>query len=280
MCGGGGSKTVETQNKLPEWMDRGGEELFGHAQGAGFREFPLYGGDRIAGFSPDQMQGFDMVRDASGMWGPAMAQAMTFAGNAGTPVGEADIAQYMNPYTQNVIDNTVRQMQDNFSRENMARHDSMAQRGSYLNEDRREIIDAINRQTQGQAIGNVAGQLQHGAFTDALGQANITRNQQGQAAQMFGQFAPMISQLGYGDAAAMLDIGGQQQQQAQSNLDLGYQDFLNQFYYPQEQLNWMASILQGMPYSSTQSQPVGSNNLGGQLLGGGAMLGSAAIMAF
>jgi hypothetical protein len=104
-----------------------------------------------------------------------------------------------------------------------------------------------------------------------------------QAGGMFSQYAPQVQQLGYQDAAALGGIGAQQENLTQQNLSLGYEDFLRQFYYPQEQLNFAGSLLQGIPYSSYQTQqtPQGTRNraagaLGGALSGAGtgAMMGS------
>ena len=90
------------------------------------------------------------------------------------------------------------------------------------------------------------------------------------------QLAPQAQQMGYADVAAMLGIGGQQQGQTQSEMDLSYNEFLRQFYFPQEQTNWLLGQLQGTPYGQTtiSQQPVAQSNPLGGLIGAGTSIAS------
>jgi hypothetical protein len=140
--------------------------------------------------------------------------------------------------------------------------------------------NAFGQNTQAQlgAFGaNTQAQL--GAFNANAGQYNADR-----AAQMQANLAiPGIQQAGYGltqQAASDLYGAGQQQQQVQQQgLDLAYQDFLNQFEYPQEMLNMLLATGAGQPYSTTRltTTPYSSSaqNLGAlaALFGLGGKLG-------
>jgi hypothetical protein len=73
--------------------------------------------------------------------------------------------------------------------------------------------------------------------------------------------------------AQMLDaIGRAQQAERQAGLDIGYQDFLRQQGYPQEQLGFYSDMLRGLPVANigtVNSQNYQSYNPMQQALGAG-----------
>ncbi len=332
----------------------------------------------------------------------------------------ADISQYMNPYVQDVQRTTIEELNRQYERDRNARNAEMVSRGSYLNEDRREVIDNLARESRDRVIAEMVARTNADAFTSALGQANLDRtrsfeasgqyrglagdqagrnfqslatsmgiregdlgrvlqsaqefrglagdqaqrninslatslgvrsedltrlisaaqeyqdianaegdrNVQALAASLgvrsedlnrmlqaggqftnlaqlgaqigsggldaalgtreqdlqrllsasggFSQLAGQAQNLGYTDVATMLGIGGQQQGQTQNEMSLAYDEFLRQFYYPQEQLNWLQGMLQGMPYgqTTTSQQPVAESNPLGGLIGAGTSIAS------
>ena len=103
-------------------------------------------------------------------------------------------------------------------------------------------MDALNQI----AIFN-AGQKQNaGQRTAELKQQTNLANQQAdlsqqglnlQGADLKGKLAKLGQDMNFQDIAALLGVGQQQQQQDQRNLDLGYQDFLNEQNYPLQMLN-------------------------------------------
>lgn len=284
--GFGGSETVKTesssQSQIPAWVQREGEQLYYQAKDVANRPYPLYGEPRIAGFTPDQLSGFDVSRGNVGSWAPAFQAAAIGTGQASGPVTSQDISRYMNPYTQNVIDTTLGEMDRQHARDTNIRHGQMAQRGSYLNEDRRAVIDNLARESTERIKAETAAQLRHQGFQGALAQANVDRSRMMEGAGQFSRLAPLRSQLGAMDAQQLQDIGGEQQQQQQDVLSLNYDDFLRQFYYPQEQINYLLSTLGATPYPtnqiSQQQQPVGSDNTAGQVMGTVASLAALAMM--
>lgn len=98
-----------------------------------------------------------------------------------------------------------------------------------------------------------AGQL--GNLGSALGTLQgQTGAQQLQTAAQYGQLGQMGQQLGLQGAAALDTIGQEQQSLNQRNLDTAYQDFLNQTNYPRQTIDWMSSVIRGIPYSTTTNQ--------------------------
>lgn len=273
----GGTKSLPTSSstQLPDWVEQSGKNLFGAGTEFAGRDFPAYPTDqRIAPFSEDQLAGFQATRENTGAWGPAYEAAFRGAGASAAPVGAEDIARYMNPYTDQVIDTTVNELGRQFNRDTIQRHGAMAMRGSFLNEDRRMAMDNLGREGLDRVIAETVARLKSGAFSDALDQANQERNRTASAAGMYSNLAPLRQNLGASDAAALQASGGAQQAQEQQKRTLNYDEFLKQFSYPQEQINWLLSLLRGTPYetSTMGTTPVATNNKAAQLAGAAAAL--------
>jgi len=82
-----------------------------------------------------------------------------------------------------------------------------------------------------------------------------------QGSQLSSQFGQDLLSLGAAERQAILEdaqlreqIGADIEGTRQEMLDLGYEDYLRQIYYPQDQLSFYSSILQGMPVSPDTTQ--------------------------
>ena len=91
-------------------------------------------------------------------------------------------------------------------------------------------------------LGQVAGNL-----------ASQTARDQLAAAGQLGTLANLGQTVNLKDLAALEAVGQTQQQQDQKNLDLAYQDFLEQRAYPASQLSMLNSLVRGLPYTTTQN---------------------------
>jgi hypothetical protein len=74
-----------------------------------------------------------------------------------------------------------------------------------------------------------------------------------QAGQQYGALGQSAQQLGMQGAAALDTVGQEQQGLNQRNLDTAYQDFQNQTQYPRQTIDWMSSVIRGIPYSQTSN---------------------------
>lgn len=66
-----------------------------------------------------------------------------------------------------------------------------------------------------------------------------------QGAGTLGSLAQTGQQLGLQGASALDTVGGEQQSLNQQNLNVGYQDFLNQQQYPYQQASWLSQMIGG-----------------------------------
>lgn len=93
---GSAVKSMTTQTVLPDWYTNYTQQLLSSQQALSQRPYTPYQGPRVADFSPQQQQAFDMTGQAATAWQPGMAAAQGTAGAAGALSG-AGAAQ---PYFQ------------------------------------------------------------------------------------------------------------------------------------------------------------------------------------
>jgi hypothetical protein len=203
--------------------------------------------------------------------------------------------RYMSPYQQGVIDV---QKEQAFRDANRMRSDiglKAAQAGglggyregiveSNLNRDLMRQVGDIQQTGQQAAYQNAqrmfeadraaklaAGQQQLGA-AQQLGGLDLSGLQQRlSSAQLLGGFAPQAQQMALSRIGALGGAGQARRGFQQAGMDIGYQDFLRQLGYPQQQLGFQSDILRGLQLrpSETVSQYAQRPGLFQQAMGTG-----------
>lgn len=137
------------------------------------------------------------------------------------------------------------------SAEDLRRQATLAQTAGQLGTQQQGALAQAGQQLAdiGKTYGALTGQQQQlladiGAQTGAIGGADITR--QLSAAQQLAGLGEMAQTLGLRGAGALQEAGRLQQQQAQNNLDVAYQDFMRQQGYNQEQINNALATFKGL----------------------------------
>jgi len=292
-------KSTTSEQVLPDWYTNYAMQLLSNQQAVSAQPYNLYQGPRVAEFSPTQQQAFDQTGQAAGAYQPALNAAtqatqgamaapgglntaqpyLTAAG--GTSVG--NINQYMNPYTDNVVNRIgelgTRNLNENIMPAIEGRYIQAGQLGygsrdgnatpsGMMTDTARAVrdtsADILGQQTlamqQGytQAAGLASGDLsrQAGLATTAgsLGGQDLSRTLAG--AGQLAEMGEKSQSLGLTGAGALSQVGATQQTQAQKNIDTAYGDFLRQQGYPQEQINamlqTMGGVKAGVPIGSTE----------------------------
>jgi hypothetical protein len=291
--GGGGSPstpadtTSTTTAELPEWARGYAKDTLAKAStltDIGTNPYQQYGGERIAGFQPMQQQAFQgaanmqpsaQVGLGSGIAGMAGVDALGTNYQGGQfQGGQFDTQaaqQYMNPYTQNVVDYQKSQALRDFQIAQPMRQATAVQQGAFGGS-RSAIVDAEAQRTLNSQLQGIEATGQQAAFQNAQQQFNqdmarrLQAQQMGEQSRQYGaglgmqglqtglQAASTLGQLGqtqYGQQMGINQLqsqyGQQQQQQAQRPLDMAYQDFMNQQNYPYKQLGFMSDMIRGLP---------------------------------
>lgn len=254
---------------------------------------------QIAGFSPDQVRAMEAARTGIGAYQPYMSAATQqaaaargtlgsmqegqniVAGGIGTLAGATQrynpqmAMDFMNPYQQSVIDESLRQInrQGDIARQNLQAQAVRAGAfgGSREGIQRAELERALSEQRNAaimsglqQGYGAAQQQAQQ-AFEQqqgrqlGAGQAITAGGTQygqlggqmaGQQAGLAGLFANLGAQqsgLGQQDVNFLYNIGAQQQRQNQAVLDAQRQNQLQQNMQPYQQLGFLSDIYKGAP---------------------------------
>jgi hypothetical protein len=263
-----------TTENMPQWLSDYTQALIARANMVAAEPYQAYSGPRVAGFTDDQTNAFDVIRNNIGDWNDeydaskastsgALSQAMPYFSSAGRSTPEA-VQSYMDPYVGNVIDRAKleanRNWEENIMPSISGRFVRGGQQGSgahqkLLQQAGRDVTEGLNSQSLA-ALSDAYKTAGSQFGADASRQAGIGANIAGlglQTGQQMSGLAALQQQLAGRDAAALQSVGDTQQQQTQRNLDVAYQDFQNQRDYPRQNVDWMSSIIRGMPHDTTRT---------------------------
>jgi hypothetical protein len=264
--GGGGSAPTTTAEKttgLPAWALPYAQDTLAKQQALSNRPYQAYEAPRIAGFTPLQQQA---QQQAAGMQtngatgaGIGLAGAAGMGGLNTQTFGSAQADQYMSPYIQNVVDIGKREAQRQSGIQGTQQQAQAAQAGAFGGS-RDAIMRAERERNLATQMGDIQQQGNQMAYTNAQNQFNADQNRSLQGLGLAANAAGQLGQLGGQQFQQGVDInklqsayGAQQQSMNQQGLTQAYQDFMNQQNYPQQQLGYMANMINGLPLGSTST---------------------------
>lgn len=286
--GGGGTQTV--QQTIPDWMKQYIQNNYNFGQNVANQPYRPYTGEGVAPVNATQQQGINMTIDAanSGIGMGAVNQGIANATAAGnyTPVNvqysgptAAQMSSYMNPYTSDVINTTMNEINQQNAIANQQEAGSATAAGAFGGA-REGVQQALNNKYYGQIAANTAANLNASNFSQAQQEANTvnagnlaasTANQNAglQANQQKLQSSVDLGALGQGqqgialgNANAVLNAGGVQQTTQNAQDQFAYNQYWNQLMWPYQQLGALTSATYGGNVGGTTTQPIYQNNLG------------------
>jgi hypothetical protein len=173
--------------------------------------------------NPYQTYGGDRTADFSNL------QKQAFAG-AGPQGYQASVGQYMSPYIQNVLDNQIASANRQYDITGMQQRAGATQANAFGG-GRDAVMRMENERARNSALQGITAKGYQDAFTGATNQYNTGLQQ-------------------------MSTLGGQQQAQRQKELDVPYQEFINQQNQPYKQLSYMSDLIRGTPLGMQSSNQV------------------------
>jgi hypothetical protein len=221
------------------------------------KPWEAYTPSRVAGQTPEQLQAYKNVAAYQGAWKPGLTAAQTGTSGLAGATSVDKIANYMNPYTANVMDVLAKQSARNLKENIMpAIGDQFVQAGQFGGTRMGEFASRAARDTS-EALLNQQAQLAQQGYTQALGTSQTDLARQQSALQQLALLSQQGQQLSASDAAALEAVGVAQQQQAQRPLDIAYQDWTQMQAYPKAQMDWLSTQVRGLapivPTSQSQS---------------------------
>lgn len=287
--------TTTTSQSMPEFQQKFlTDSVLPYAQGIADRDFVSYEGDRVADLSSLQQEavsGYGDLDAGTQAYGQASDIYEGLSGfqsqnlSAGQ-IADADIGRYMSPYTQNVIDASLRTL-GGAQQQALNQQGAQASAAGAFGGSRHGVAEAETRKAYGQQASDlVTNQMQQG-FMNAQGMAQQDVAAQNQfalgnraateraaairagaaagltsteAARLSAETSVLDSQMEAGDAQRALD---------QANLDADYQEFLREQGFPLIGLDALSVAAGGVPsgYGTTTQQTSG---LGPVLAAGGS----------
>ena len=208
---------TETRNKVTEAPGYYTDYLTGLSQ-AGTTELAKTPDQLVAPLSAMQQQGYATVPDAAAAYKPGLATAQGTAAQA-SGIGGEDISRFMNPYTQNVVEEMERLAQQNIQRNVMpsligsavGRGDLGSRR--YAAATGQSLAD-IQRTLTGQQYGALSA-----GYKQAVDAATEEARLQNAVSQTQARQAQLEQELGLSGAKAMTTAGGEQQAYEQARLE-------------------------------------------------------------
>ena len=282
--GGGSPQVTRSEQTLPKWLEKPTRENIAIADAIAKRPFEQYGGQTVAGLSPDQLASYNMTRENVGAYQPAYGAALgTTASVAGYQPGTftgGDIGAYMNPYLENVEANALGGLESQRLKAQQGIAQSARTAGAFGGS-RQGISEAMSNVETARQAGDLSAKIRSQGYDTAAGlmQSDMNRALQGQQLRL--QAGGQMSDIAgagqralYADAAALENIGKSQQAQQQALLNDAYQRWSAERNYPIDMLNLRIGATSAVPGvgTTTQSTSGGGNSwlsmLGG--LGAGA----------
>jgi hypothetical protein len=255
-----------------------------------------YTGNTVAGFTPDQTAAMQTIDNSQGIAQPYINQAAGYAANAATPItptafSPAAVSQYESPYTSQVVNATEAQMQNMDAQQQQGVVGNAISKGAWGG-DRAGIAQAELSNQQDLANNQTIAGLENSGYTQALGEFNQQQttgvNAQtasdwlnANAASTYGALGNEAQNTALTGASAQMQSGTAQQTLAQENLNVPYQQFLQQQAYPFQTSQFQTQAATGLSNQgggSTSTSPGADTT--GQTIGTLASIAALAAMAY
>jgi hypothetical protein len=299
---GGGSQTAKTSSAttLPDWVTNQAQSNLARANTVADNLGQPYSGPRVANLNEGQQASIDELWNNRNMSQPGYAAAQsTLNGlqsfnpamiNAGQ-LSNTDLSPYMNPFTQNVIDASMKTM-DQQRRQGINSIGDQAAGSKAFGGSRHGVAEGVLNAQSALGAGQLASGLNMQNFQQAQGAAGqdiasrFAADSANQQAGLQGAGVRMnaansgAAVAGQGQESAMnglmaaLSGYGLRQQETQANMDANRQVYEEQRQYPVQQLSLLQSALGQTPYGSTTSGTQAQSLPGGD--GTSKALGTAA----
>mgnify|MGYP003152404155 CR=1 FL=1 len=253
-----------SQTFLPAYQENYLKDLLANAAALGTQggmEVPEY---QVADMTPLQKQAIQMGAAGLGAYAPFFQSAAgtlgrgaeAVAGSTGT-FDPRSVSQFMNPYTEDVIRQSERDIDRLGTKQQQGVRDRAAAAGAFGG-GRQAIGEAeVGRNVLDQQA-RTGAQLRSQGYQQAMGQAqaafeNQQRRQQ-QAGQIFGGLGQATAQLGLGlqgaqqrDVSSLLGLGGLEQAQQQAGLDAFRKTAVERARSPYQNIGFLSDIFRGVP---------------------------------
>lgn len=253
--------TSTSQTTIPEYAKPYAEKMLGKAEALTETPYQTYGGQRVAGATPEQQAARQSVAGmelpgqfaaGTGLAGAAGLQGLgagqTYMGMATSPAAQQ---AFMSPYIQGVVDVQKRKAIEDAQKTQLMQNLGAARQGTYGGA--RQLLAGTERErTLNERLADIQATGLQQAYDRAQQAMQFGTTAGIQGSQAATQAGATLGQLGIGQQQQAIDLakaqeafGAMGQAEQQKLMDLQYQDYLQQQQYPYKQLGFMSDILRG-----------------------------------
>ena len=261
---GGSSPSQPTSTStttIPEYAKPYVEKLLGKAEATTEAPYQAYGGQRLAGQSPEQKAITQNILSQTTPGQFAAGTGITAAGGlnalgagsqyAAMATDPAAQQAFMSPYMQNVVNLQKQEAIRDAQKGQLAQNLGAARQGTYGGA--RQLLAGTERERNlGEQLAKIQAAGSQSAYDQAVKAQQFATQSNIQGAQAATQAGATLGQLGIGQQQTFGDLAklqsaaaAQDQAERQRALDLQFQDFVTQQQYPYKQLGFMSDILRG-----------------------------------
>lgn len=247
-------EVTNRESSLSNWAGPYVTEMLGRGQALASQPYQAYQGPLTAGASQLQQQAFQGL----GSLTLPTQQQMQFTPTQFT----GGIAQqYMNPYLQASLEPQIAEARRQAEIQRMKDAGRLVQAGAFGGS-RQAVMEAEGNRNLLANLADITGKGYKSAFDLAQGQFNTEQDRQQSAAQQ-------AADLGFKTLGAQTEAGALQRNIESEGIAADLGQFREERDYPLKQVQYMQSLLQGLPISA-QSYSYPQPTLIEQLLKGGA----------
>ena len=277
--------TQTTEVKLPDWVDAASESNYQLAQQIAAKPLTQYEGKDVADLSNMTTDAFSYLMSNVGAQDPLYQAAYDLQGRAGyelDPVyaqandlytkaaGDLDVQNYLNPYTEEVEKNAIRNANEALSSQLLGISDD-ARAASAFGGSRHALQAGVAQAEGTKAIGDLSAELRAAGYDQATADmlahrglmqgsaAGLTSSAGQQQSGWLNAASGILDTAGArGDAvsrdvASMLGAGQIEENYQQNLIDADKAKFYEARDYDLEQLNVLLSSLGMSPYGKTET---------------------------
>jgi len=250
----GGTSTVGqqtgTESSLSNWVGPYVTDMLGRGQALSEQPYQTYTGPLTAGPSALQEQAWQGI---SGLQIPT-AQQTTYTPGSYTDTGVAQ--KYMSPYIQTALDPQIAEARRQAEIANLQNKTAATRAGAYGGS-RQALMESENQRNLLQNLANITGQGYQKAYDTGAQQFLAEQNLQKGATEANRAY-------GLQGLAAQQTAGAAQRDIEQQGTAADYAQFQEARDYPYKQVQYMQSLLQGLPLAAqsyTYAQPSTLSNI-------------------
>jgi len=210
--------------------------MLGQGAALGNAPYQAYQGPLTAGASAGQQSAFQGLANLTvptQQMGAVTPQSFTSQGTA---------QQYMNPYVQNALEPQLAEQQRQAQIARLGDAGRLTQAGAYGGS-RQGIMESENVRNMLQNMAGITGQGYNEAYNQAQQQFNVEQGAQQQAQNLTNQY-------GLQALARQAELGGVQRGIAQEGMSADRAQFEEERDFPYKQVQYMQSLLQGLPIAA------------------------------